>query len=46
MSLGSIIDDMVIDRNETRRHTVAQLRALLEKFLELKFQPIRDNVER
>ena len=41
MRFGSIILDMVIDMNETRLNTVAQLRAFLEGTLEVKFQPIR-----
>jgi len=46
MSVGSIIHDMVIDMNESRLNTVAQLRAFLEGTLEVKFQPIRNDVER
>jgi transposase InsO family protein len=46
MSFGSIIHDMVIDMNETRLNTVAQLGAFLEGTLEVKFQPIRNDVER
>jgi hypothetical protein len=46
MSFGSIIHDMVIDMNETRLNTVAQLRAFLERTLEVKFRPIRNDVER
>src|SRR5438552_10435659 len=45
MSLGSIIHDMVIDMNEARLNTVAQLRAFLEGTLEVKFRPIRNDVE-
>ena len=37
---------MVIDMNETRLNTVAQLRAFLAGTLEVKFQPIRNDVER
>ncbi|HEY4683068.1 MAG TPA: hypothetical protein VIH17_07435 [Candidatus Acidoferrales bacterium] len=36
---------MVIDMNETRLKTVAQLRAFLEGTLEVKFQPIHNDVE-
>ena len=46
MSFGSIIHDMVIDMNETRLNTVAQLRAFLEGTLEVKFNPIRNDAER
>ena len=46
MSFGSIIHDMVIDMNESRLNTVAQLRAFLEGTLEVKFQPIRNDIER
>ncbi len=46
MRFGSIIHDMVIDMNETQLKTVAQLRAFLEGTLEVKFQPIRNDVER
>ena len=46
MRFGSIIHDMVIDMNETRLNTVAQLRAFLEGTLEVKFQPVRDDSER
>ena len=46
MKFGSIIHDMVIDMNETRLKTVAQLGAFLEGTLEAKFQPIRNDVER
>jgi hypothetical protein len=46
MSFGSIIHDMVIDMNETRLNTVAQLRAFLERTLEVKFRLIRNDVER
>lgn len=46
MSFGSIIQDMVIDMNETRLKTVAQLRAFLEGTLEVKFLPVRNDVER
>jgi len=46
MRFGSIIHDMVIDMNETRLKTVAQLGAFLEGTLEVKFQPIRNDVER
>ena len=46
MSVGSIIHYMVIDMNETRLKTVAQLGAFLEGTLEVKFQPIRNDVER
>jgi hypothetical protein len=46
MSVGSIIHDMVIDMNETRLNTVAQLRAFLEGTLEVKFQSIRNDIER
>jgi len=46
MRFGSIIHNMVIDMNETRLNTVAQLRAFLEGTLEVKFQPIRNDVER
>jgi hypothetical protein len=46
MSFGSIIHDMVIDMNETRLNTVAQLRAFLAGTLEVKFQPIRNDVQR
>ena len=46
MRFGSIIHDMVIDMNETRLNTVAQLGAFLEGTLEVKFQPIRNDVER
>jgi len=37
---------MVIDMNETRLKTVTQLGAFLEGTLEVKFQPIRNDVER
>ena len=46
MRFGSIIHDMVIDMNETRLKTVAQLGAFLEGTLEVKFQPIHNDVER
>jgi len=46
MSFGSIIHPMVIDMNETRLKTVTQLGAFLEGTLEVKFQPIRNDVER
>jgi uncharacterized membrane protein len=46
MNFGSIIHDMVIDMNETRLNTVAQLGAFLEWTLEVKFRPIRNDVER
>ena len=46
MRFGSIIHNMVIDMNESRLNTVAQLRAFLEGTLEVKFQPIRNDVER
>lgn len=46
MRFGSIIHDMVIDMNETRLNTVAQLGAFLAETLEVKFQPIRNDVER
>ncbi|HKZ84944.1 MAG TPA: integrase [Anaerolineae bacterium] len=45
MRFGSIIHHMVIDMNETRLKTVAQLRAFLEGTLEVKFQPIHNDVE-
>ena len=37
--LGSIIEDMVIDMNEARLNTVAQLAAFLEGTPEVDFQP-------
>jgi transposase InsO family protein len=46
MSFGSIIHDMVIDMNETRLSTVAQLRAFLDGTLEVRFRPISNDVER
>jgi transposase InsO family protein len=46
MRFGSIIHNMVIDMNETRLNTVAQLRAFLEGTLEVKFNPIRNDAER
>ena len=46
MRFGSIIHDMVIDMNETRLNTVAQLRAFLEGTLEVEFLPIRNDFER
>lgn len=46
MSFGSIIHPMVIDMNETRLNTVAQLGAFLEGTLEVKFRPIRNDAER
>lgn len=46
MGFGSIIHDMVIDMNETRLNTVAQLRAFLNGTLEVRFRPISNNVER
>lgn len=46
MSFGSIIHDMVIDMNETRLNTVAQLRAFLDGTLEVRFQPISNDIER
>ena len=46
MSFGSIIQNMVIDMNETRLKTVAQLGAFLAGTIEVKFQPIRNDVER
>lgn len=46
MRFGSIIHDMVIDMNESRLNTVAQLSAFLAGTLEVKFQPIRNDVER
>ena len=45
MRLGSIIHHMVSNMNETRLKTVAQLRAFLEGTLEVKFQPIHNDVE-
>jgi hypothetical protein len=36
----------VIDMNETRLNTVAQLRAFLAGTLEVKFHPIRNDAER
>ena len=46
MKVGSIIHDMVIEMNETRLNTVAQLRAFLAGTLEVKFHPVRNDVER
>jgi len=46
MSFGSIIHNMVIDMNESRLNTVARVRAFLEGTLEVKFQPVRNDVER
>jgi hypothetical protein len=46
MRFGSIIRDMVIDMNESQLKTVAQLRAFLAGTLEVKFQPIRNDLER
>ena len=46
MRFGSIIHDMVIDMNESRLNTVVRLHAFLEGTLEVKFQPIRNDVER
>jgi transposase InsO family protein len=46
MRFGSIIQDMVIDMNESRLNTVAQLRAFLAGTLEVKFHPIRNDAER
>ena len=46
MSVGSIIHDMVIDMNESRLNTVAQLSAFLAGTLEVKFHPVRNDVER
>ena len=46
MRFGSIIHNMVIDMNESRLNSVAQLRAFLEGTLEVKFHPIHDDVER
>ena len=46
MRFGSIIHDMVIDMNESQLKTVAQLRAFLDGTLEVKFQPIRNDLER
>ena len=46
MSFGSIIQHMVIDMNESRLNTVAQLRTFLEGTLEVKFQSIDNDVQR
>ncbi len=46
MRFVSIIHYMMIDTNETWLNTTAQLRAFLEGTLEVKFQPIRNDVER
>ncbi len=47
MIFGSIITPhMVIDMNETRLNTVAQLRAFLDGTLEIQFQPVRDDAQR
>ena len=46
MTFGSIIAPMVIDMNETRLKTVAQLRAFLNGTLEVKFQSISSDAER
>lgn len=43
---GLIITPMVIDMNETRLHTVAQLRAFLEGTLEVQFQPLGKDAQR
>jgi len=46
MNFGSIIHAMVIDMNESQLKTVAQLRASLAGTLEVKFRPIRNDLER
>ncbi len=46
MRFGSIIHNMVIDMNESQLKTMAQLRAFLAGTLEVKFQPMHDDVER
>src|SRR4030065_2893788 len=45
MRFGAIIHHMVINMTEPRLKTVAQLRAFLEGTLEVKFQPIHNDVE-
>jgi len=46
MNFGSIIHNMVIDMNESQLKTVAHLRAFLAGTLEVKFRPIRNDLER
>jgi hypothetical protein len=46
MTFGSIISDMVIDMNETRLKTAAQLRAFLDGTLDVKFQSISNDAQR
>ena len=46
MKFGSIIHHMVIDMNESQLKTMAQLRAFLAGTLEVKFQPMHNDVER
>jgi transposase InsO family protein len=45
MNVGSIIHNMVIDMNESQLKTVAQLRAFLAGTLDVKFHPIRNDLE-
>jgi hypothetical protein len=46
MIFGSIIAAMVIDMNETRLRTLAQLRAFLDGTLEVQFQSINNHAGR
>lgn len=46
MKLGSIIDGMVIDMNEQKLSTVAQLRTFLDGTEEVEFEPFGDDSER
>jgi hypothetical protein len=41
-----IIADTVIDMNESRLNTVAQLRAFLEETLEVQFYPLNSDTQR
>ena len=46
MRFGSIVICMVIDMNESRLKSVAQMGACLEGTFEIKFQRVRNDVER
>lgn len=46
MKLGSIIQPMVIDMNEAKLSTVAQLRAFLDGTEEVQFEPLGDDAQR
>ena len=46
MRFGSIIDSMVIDMNETKLSTIAQLRGFLQGTCEVQFEHTGDDAER